>query len=150
MYLTVPVIAIENEGVTDVAGVTTVVDSPVAHVIDGTTVVDLVVHHVVPYAVVVLVAGLLNILDVGVEVKESDHTADHIPQQSVTALARIDGVESNTYLINQLRNGLSVISGLAITIPHLRVVVRIVIELGISGHLIAIEHVVVTELAKAT
>ena len=65
---------------------------------------------------------------------------------AVTALTRIDGVEGYTHLIHQLGNGLSIVSGLTVTVPHLRVIVGIVIKLSISGLLVAIQDVVVAEL----
>ena len=140
MNLTIGIITVNHKGVADVALITTIVNGPVTHVINGAAIVNLVVHHVIPSLLVVGVIGLLNILDIGIVVKESDDTAEHIPEKSVTALARIDGMEGNTDFIHQLSHLGSVLV-LTITSPHFAIIVLIVIELCSSGHLLAIQHI---------
>ena len=101
MHLAVLVIAVHHKGVANVAVVAVVVNGPVAHVINGAAVVDLVIHHVIPCLLIVGIIGLLHILDIGIVVEVGDHATEDIPQQGVTALTRVDGVEGNTDLINQ-------------------------------------------------
>ena len=133
---------------TDIAGITAVVNGPVTHVVNGTAIVNLVVHHVVPGLCIIVIA-LLHILDVGIKVKVGNDAFEHVPEQSITALTRIDGVEGNTDFINQFRYSLGIAGILAVAIPHVAVVVSVVIEFCRNGRLSAIQHKAIAVLARS-